>query len=97
MKGLCLPLIIYIVLCLIGIILQVIIQSKEDKKIDLSVLLSNVCINILFALLIYVLCYNGLVAISWVILLMPFIMTGIFLVMFGGGMILSLLHNKKKE
>ena len=95
-KGLCTPLVIYIVLCFIGIILHLVSNVLKGGNIQANILLSHVGMNLLFGGLMFILCKVGLVGLSWVILLMPIIMGIISLVLLlGGGMVLlSVLKNK---
>lgn len=94
-KGLCTPLVIYIVLCIIGAIGQVVGSLARIGNIQLEILLSHIGINILIGGLMYILCRFGLVGVSWVLLFLPIIMMIIVgIIMFGGGLaLLSVLKN----
>ena len=97
-KKLCTPVVIYIVLCIVGVIGQIIVNLVKDGNIHLAILLSHIGINILFGGLMFILCKVGLVGLSWVILLIPIIMTVITILIFSGGLLLlSNIKNKNHQ
>ena len=98
-KGLCTPLVIYIVLCVIGVVGQVVGSLARTGNIQLAILLSHVGMNVLFGGLMYILCRSGLVGVSWILLFLPIIMMMIVgIIMFGGGLVLlSVLKNKDSK
>jgi hypothetical protein len=105
MKGLCLPLVIYIVLCVIGVVTNILMQGIIKKNINYVILFSNILMNILFGVLMYVLCLNGYSGISWFILLFPIIMGVVFFIMLTGSLIfldkiskkLKIKHKSEKQ
>ena len=78
--GMCLPLLVFVILQIIGYVL--ILTSGE--KVTTSSLVFNIMVSVLFGFLIYELCKRGHNGWAWAVVFLPFFFMLFAFVMFSG-------------